>query len=394
MTDDARIPTSEAPSESAAGESPATSERSGWWSRTLDQFGYQQLVSDYKIPIDTNGFLYSLGGVLAISLLFEILTGMMLTYLYVPDANLAYGITAGMLASPGWAIVLNFHFWNAFLIFGLVFIHMLRTFFSGAYRGGKTGLWLIGAALAAFVFLLSVTGEALHWDEVGFGVPWNIGEALEAVGLAGFFNYAPEGLLNIATASEKLSQLYALHISIVVIALGLFMIWHLMLIRFKGISQPFWVVASGVMGSFSKHLRSWIIYSAIFLGIVLLIAIFVQREAGVAPQLIASSPLYGVDDDPGGLGFKPNFPISWTRGMNILAAQLGIDPDIWGTIVGMAILLIALLVIPFIDRGRFAPATFREAFDWRKRGWAFAAMVIFWIVLAGGLIVNFVTAEG
>jgi ubiquinol-cytochrome c reductase cytochrome b subunit len=393
MSGDAGQPTNEAAPAPAA-QAVETSERNGWWSRTIDQFGYQQLVSDYKIPVNTNGLLYSLGGVLAIALGFEIVTGLLLTYLYVPDANLAYGITAGMLASTGWSVVLNFHFWNAFLIFALVFIHMMRAFVSGGYRGGKTGLWLIGVGLAGFVFLLSVTGEALHWDEVGFGVPWNIGEALEAVGLAGLFNYSPEGLLDIATASEKLSQLYALHISIVAIVLGLFMIWHLMLIRFKGISQPFWVAASSVMGSFSKHLRSWIIYSTILLGIVLLISIFVPRDPGVAPQLISSSPLFGVDDDPGGLGFKPNFPISWTRGMNILFAQLGIDPDIWGTIVGMAILLLVLLIIPFIDRGKLAPATVREAFDVRKRGWAFAAMIVFWVVLAGGLAVNFFTAEG
>jgi ubiquinol-cytochrome c reductase cytochrome b subunit len=393
MSGDAEQPTNEAapaPVTQAAQES----EGKGWWSRTIDQFGYQQLVTDYKIPVNTNGLLYSLGGVLAIALAFEIVTGMLLTYLYVPDANLAYGITAGMLASTGWSIVLNFHFWNAFLIFGLVFVHMLRTFFSGGYRGGKTGLWLIGVGLAGFVFLLSVTGEALHWDEVGFGVPWNIGEALEAVGLAGLFNYSPEGLLDIATASEKLSQLYTLHISIVAIVLGLFMIWHLMLVRFKGISQPFWVVASSVMGSFSKHLRSWIIYSSILLGIVLLISIFVPRDPGVAPQLIASSPLFGVDDDPGGLAFKPNFPISWTRGLNIVAAQLGIDPDIWGTVVGMALLVLVLVIIPFVDRGKLAPATVKEAFDWRKRGWAFAAMAIFWIVVVGGLAVNFFTAEG
>src|SRR5512141_1624593 len=110
--------------------------RKGWFSRTLDQFGFQQLVSEYLIPVETNSIWYSLGGVLAISLALEIVTGLLLTYMYVPDAGLAYGITAGMLASAGWAIVLNFHFYNAYLIFGLVMIHMVRVFISGGYRGG------------------------------------------------------------------------------------------------------------------------------------------------------------------------------------------------------------------------------------------------------------------
>ena len=379
--------------EPSAGATPPEPKR-GWLSRTADQFGFQQLVSEYLIPVETNSVWYSLGGVLAISLLLEIVTGMLLTYVYVPDASLAYGITAGLLASPGWAIVLNFHFYNAYLIFALVMIHMVRVFISGGYRGGKTGLWLIGVGLAGFTFVISLTGEALHWDEVGFGVPWNIGEVLNAVGMAGFFNYATDGLTQISTATEKLTQLYALHISIVPIGLGLFIIWHYLLIRFKGISTPFWMKVSGQRDSFTKHLKSWAIYSGILLGIVLVLAIFLPRDPGVAPQLLPSSPLFGVDDDPGGLGFKPTFPISWTRGMNIIFANLGIDPDIWGTVLVMGVMLLALVAIPFLDRGDDTPHTFRDAFNWRKRGPAFIAMGLFWVLLVVGLIVNQVTAEG
>ena len=80
--------------------------------------------------------------------------------------------------------------------------------------------------------------------------------------------------------------------------------------------------------------------------------------------------------------------------MNILAAQFGIDPDIWGTMLVMLVMLGALLVIPFLDRGKHAPISRAEAFDWRKRGWAFAAMGIFWVLLVVGLIVNEVTSEG
>jgi quinol-cytochrome oxidoreductase complex cytochrome b subunit len=80
--------------------------------------------------------------------------------------------------------------------------------------------------------------------------------------------------------------------------------------------------------------------------------------------------------------------------MNIVAAQLGIDPDIWGTVVVMLLMLGALLFIPFLDRGKHAPSTSAEAFDWRKRGWAFLAMGLFWFLLIVGLVQNALTAEG
>lgn len=359
-----------------------------------DQFGIRQLIREYLIPVESNSVWYSLGGVLAIALAIEIATGFLLALVYVPDAGLAYGITASLLQSPAWALILNFHYYNAYLIFGLVLLHMVRVFISGAYRGAKTGLWLVGVGLAGLTFVVSLTGEALHWDEVGFGVPWNIGEFLDAIGLAGVFNYATDGLTDIATATQKLSQLFTLHVAIVPLTLGLFIAWHYLLIRFKGISLPFWLRASGRTASFSAHVRSWAIWSGILLGVVLLFAIFVPRDPGTAPQLISSSPLFGTDEDPGGLGFKPTFPISWTRGMNIVAATLGIDPDIWGSVLAMAVLLGVLLIIPFLDRGPRPPANWAQTFDLRKRGLAFAAMAVFWIVLLGGLVTNALTAEG
>ncbi len=366
----------------------------GVWARLSDQFGFRQLVTDYLIPIESNSIWYLLGGVLAIALALEIATGFLLALVYVPDAAKAYGITQHLLASAGWFVVLNFHFYNSLLIFGLVMIHMLRVFVTGGYRRGKQGLWLVGVGLAGLVFVVSLTGEALHWDEVGFGVPWNISEVLNAFGLAGAFGYTSDALLAIPTATEKLVQLYVLHVSIVPIALGIFIAWHYLLIRFKGISVPFWMRASGRTSGFSEHIRGWLIWSAIILGVVLVVAIFLPRDAGTAPQLIQSSPLFGTDDDPGGLGFRPTFPISWTRGMNIIAASLGIDPDIWGAMIGMLVLLVALLVIPFIDRGMHEPNSFSAAFSWRRRGWAFAAMAVFWIVLLAGVVESLITEAG
>jgi quinol-cytochrome oxidoreductase complex cytochrome b subunit len=384
----------ERPMTASGVDQPRVPGHSGAWARLSNQFGFRQLVSEYLIPAESNSIWYLLGGVLAIALGLEIVTGFLLTLVYVPDAGRAYGIVHDLIAATGWSVVVNFHFYNSYLIFGLVMIHMVRVFVTGGYRRGKEGLWLIGVGLAGLTFVISLTGEALHWDEVGFGVPWNIGEFLEAIGLAGALGYTTDTLLSLPTASEKLAQLYALHVSIVPIVLGIFIGWHYLLIRFKGISIPFWLRSSGRTAAFSEHIRGWLLWGGIILGIVLLIAIFVPRDAGVAPQLLQSSPLFGTDEDPGGLGFKPTFPISWTRGMNIVAANLGIDPDIWGTVVGMALLLAALLVIPFLDRAEREPQTWAAAFDLRQRGAAFVAIGIFWVVLILGVVQSFVTEAG
>jgi quinol-cytochrome oxidoreductase complex cytochrome b subunit len=360
-----------------------------------DQLGLGQLIREYLIPVEANNIWYALGGVLAIALALEIATGMALSLVYTPDAAQAYATTARLLRTPGWSIVLNFHYFNAFLIFALVLIHMLRVFITGGYRRGKQGLWLIGVTLAGLTFLVSLTGEALHWDEVGFAVPWHISEILQATGLVGAFQYSFADLKNIQMATTKLQQLYAAHIAIVPIILVLFIIWHYYLIKLKGISLPFWLRASGRTAAFSTHIKAWLVYGGFILGAVLLLSIFVQRDAGIIPQLLPSSPFFGSTHGPGALGTKPSFPISWTHGMNVFFDEhLGIKPDIWGTVVGMVLMTGSLIAIPFLDRGDHEPGTTAEAFNWRKRGWAFAAMGVFWLVMIVGVIQNAIVGGG
>ena len=83
--------------------------RKGWWSRTVDQFGFGQLVRDYLIPVETNSIWYLLGGVLAIALGLEIFTGFLLTTVYTPDAGTAYQNMDHLLHAAGWGTVINFH---------------------------------------------------------------------------------------------------------------------------------------------------------------------------------------------------------------------------------------------------------------------------------------------
>jgi quinol-cytochrome oxidoreductase complex cytochrome b subunit len=360
-----------------------------------EQLGLRGMISEYMVPVEVNTFWYTLGGVLAILLVLEIATGMLLALRYLPDAGQAYQLTARLLGEGGWSVVLNFHYWTSYVIFALVLIHMLRVFVSGGYRGPRNGLWQIGVGLAGTVFLLSTTGETLHWDERGFAVPWHTSEILEVVGLDKTLAYTHDDLLNVGKATRLLLPYYAFHVSILPILLLGLIAMHYYLIKVKGISLPFWHKPTGRTAPFSEHVRAWLLYSAVIVGVLLVVSIFVDRDPGPAPQLLPSSPFYGSEHGPGGLGIVPTWPIMWTHGMNrFVAIVFHLEPDIWGTMLGMLLMTVALVLIPFVDRASSEPASWEEALSLRRRGWAYLAMAVFWVILIIGTITNIVTPKG
>src|ERR671910_9462 len=48
----------------------------------------------------------------------------------------------------------------------------------------------------------------------------------------------------------------------------------------------------------------------------------------------------------------------------------------------------ALVVVPFVDRGGAEPRNWSEAFDLRRRRWAFLAIAVFWAVMIVGVAIN------
>jgi hypothetical protein len=121
-----------------------------------------------------------------------------------------------------------------------------------------------------------------------------------------------------------------------------------------------------------------------------------HRDAGPEPQLLPTSEFYGSEEGPGGLGVVPTFPISWTHGMNrFVTIAFGMDPDIWGTVIGIVLITAALVAVPYLDRGGpYEPRSWNEALSLQRRGWAYFAIVVFWAVVIIGVVTNLVTPVG
>jgi hypothetical protein len=70
-----------------------------------------------------------------------------------------------------------------------------------------------------------------------------------------------------------------------------------------------------------------------------------------------------------------------------------LEPDIWGTVMGIVLMAAALIVIPYLDREPLEPHSWGEALS-ARRLWAFVAIGLFWAIMIVGRVTNIVTPKG
>lgn len=109
-------------------------------------------------------------GVLSFALfLILIITGVLIAFYYHPSVPQAYFDMKELtfVVSSG-RFLRNMHRWAAHAMVIVVFLHMLRVFYSGAYKTPKQFNWVVGILLFLLTLLLSYTGYLLPWDQLAY----------------------------------------------------------------------------------------------------------------------------------------------------------------------------------------------------------------------------------
>jgi len=110
------------------------------------------------------------------AVLFAILgiTGVLLMFLYVPSVERAYPTMKDLdyVVAYGW-LLRGVHRMAAHLMVAFVFFHMMRVFYTAAYKKSPTGgnrplNWIVGVALLIVTLALSYSGYLLPWDQLAY----------------------------------------------------------------------------------------------------------------------------------------------------------------------------------------------------------------------------------
>jgi menaquinol-cytochrome c reductase cytochrome b subunit len=138
--------------------------------------------------------------------------------------------------------VRGMHKWGSSVMVILIFLHMARTFFFGAYKYPRELNWLIGVVLLILTFVMSLTGYLLPFDQRSY---WATVVASNITGtgpLAGPFlaDFLRGGAEFGATT---LSRFYAIHMLLLPGAIAALIGAHLYLVTRLGTTAPPWIRA-------------------------------------------------------------------------------------------------------------------------------------------------------
>src|ERR1700730_17046325 len=220
------------------------------WS-SIFRSGYPNTPRNQMLVVATNVFLhlhptrihrthvkithtYCLGGLTFFMFLGLTVPGALLMFYYVPSVERAYTDIQALESNVRFGMLMrNMHRWMAHAMVLLVFMHMMRVFYTGAYKPPREFNWVVGVILLVLTLLLSFTGYLLPWDQLAF---WAITVGTNMIGSAPVFGPKSPLLLigGFEVGPTALIRFYALSVIGLPLLASIFMAVHFWRIRRDG----------------------------------------------------------------------------------------------------------------------------------------------------------------
>ena len=210
----------------------------GWINKRLpiDSFVSSQLTG-YYAPKNFN-FWYFFGSLALLVLVMQLLSGIFLTMHYkVGEATAFDSVEYIMREVPyGW-LLRYLHSTGASAFFIVVYLHMFRAMLYGSYKAPRELLWLFGMVIYLALMAEAFMGYVLPWGNMSF---WG---AQVIVNLFGTIPVIGPGLVewirgDYGIADSTLNRFFSLHVVAVPLVLLLLVTLHLVALHETGSNNP------------------------------------------------------------------------------------------------------------------------------------------------------------
>jgi len=188
--------------------------------------------------------LYTLGLFSTLAYVVASISGALLGFYYSPsnaaaaEATVAYDSIAFIMRDLQFGFMLrSIHRWAAQVMVAAVFLHMLRVYFTGAYKEPRELNWLIGIVLISLTMVFGYTGYLLPWDQLAFWAGQIGVEMALSIPLAG--EWAAQLLFGGFSLSQStLQRMYILHVFLLPFVVTALIAIHIGIVWVQGIAEP------------------------------------------------------------------------------------------------------------------------------------------------------------
>ncbi|MCU4741777.1 cytochrome bc complex cytochrome b subunit [Halobacteria archaeon AArc-m2/3/4] len=188
--------------------------------------------------------LYALGSFSVLAYLVAAVSGALLGFYYAPSAASsagnpeAYTQIVAIMQDQNFGFMLrSIHRWSAQVMTAAVFLHMLRVYFTGAYKEPREVNWIIGVILLALTVGFGYTGYLLPWNQLAFWAGQIGVEMALAVPLVGEWT-AQLIFGGFSLGQPTLQRMYILHVFVLPFVVTALIALHIGIVWMQGIAEP------------------------------------------------------------------------------------------------------------------------------------------------------------
>ncbi|WP_135533292.1 MULTISPECIES: cytochrome bc complex cytochrome b subunit [Halostella] len=186
--------------------------------------------------------LYSLGFFSTIAYVVAAVSGALLGFYFAPatagETATAYEQVIYIMTDLNFGYMLrSIHRWSAQVMTAAVFLHMLRVYFTGAYKEPRELNWLIGIVLISLTMVFGYTGYLLPWNQLSFWAGQIGVEMALSIPLIG--EWAAQLLFGGFTLGQPtLQRMYILHVFFLPFVVTALIAIHIGIVWMQGIAEP------------------------------------------------------------------------------------------------------------------------------------------------------------
>jgi ubiquinol-cytochrome c reductase cytochrome b subunit len=199
------------------------------------RLGYDSFV-DFPTPKNLN-YWWTFGGILAVFLIIQIITGVILAMHYTPHVDFAFNSIEHIMRDVNYGWLMRYAHSNGGSMFFLaVYIHMFRGLYYGSYKEPREMLWILGVIIFILMMATAFMGYVLPWGQMSYWAATVITNILGAIPGVG------ESIRTLlwggpSVDNPTLNRFYSLHYLLPFVIFGV-VILHIWALHIPGNNNP------------------------------------------------------------------------------------------------------------------------------------------------------------